>query len=96
MTLKKRLYEVRMEEGMTLVCLVFWCEMCLMWVKKLSKKIKLVKSYDYIMMPLLGEKNDLIILKVIVVLLNYEFLRQHEENILKFSSMLVTALDWRR
>jgi gag-polypeptide of LTR copia-type len=40
----------------------------------------LPKSYDYITMLLLGKKNDLTMLDVTVIFLNFESLRQHEED----------------
>jgi hypothetical protein len=56
----------------------------------------LVKSYDLITMSLLGKKSDLTMLEVTVVLLNFESLRQREEDMSGSSSALVTASDWRR
>jgi hypothetical protein len=53
----------------------------------------LPKSYNPIMMSLLGKKSNLIMSEVIVILLNFEFLRQHEENVSESSSALVTALE---
>jgi hypothetical protein len=47
--------------------------------------------YDPITMYLLGKKSDITMLEVIVVLLDSESLRQHEENISRFCSALMTA-----
>jgi hypothetical protein len=48
------------------------------------------------MMPLLGKKSDLTMSEVIVVLLDFESLRQREEDVTGSFSALVTASDWRR
>jgi hypothetical protein len=56
----------------------------------------LPKSYDPIMISLLGKKSDLTISKVTTILLDFESLRQCEEDVLGSSSALVTTLDWRR
>jgi gag-polypeptide of LTR copia-type len=55
----------------------------------------LLKSYDPITMSLLGKKSDLTMSEVTVILLNYESLRQREEDVSESSSALVTAFDWR-
>jgi gag-polypeptide of LTR copia-type len=84
--LKKRLYRLRMEKGMDLkvhlgafntwVRDVFnagekieWEDQAYLFMTSLSK------SYDPTMMPLLGEKNELIMLEMIAVLLDFESLR---------------------
>jgi hypothetical protein len=56
----------------------------------------LPKSYDPIMISLLGKKNDLRMLEVTVVLLHSESLRQREKDVSGSSSVLVTVSDWRR
>jgi Zinc knuckle len=56
----------------------------------------LPKSYDLIMMFLLGKKSDLTMSEVTVVLMDFESLRQREEDMLGSSSAFVTASDWRR
>jgi hypothetical protein len=48
------------------------------------------------MMPLLGKKSDLTMSEVIVVFLDFESLRQREEDMSGSFSALVTASDWRR
>jgi hypothetical protein len=57
--------------------------------------VSLSKSYDPIMMSLLGKKSDLTMSDMTIILLNSEFLRQHEEDVSGSSSVLVTASDWR-
>jgi gag-polypeptide of LTR copia-type len=53
----------------------------------------LPKSYDPIMMPLLGKKSDLTMSEVTIVLLDSESLRQREEDVSGSSRMLVAASD---
>jgi hypothetical protein len=57
--------------------------------------VSLSKSYDPIMISLLGKKSDLTMSKVTVVLSDSKSLRQREEDMSESSSALVTALDWR-
>jgi hypothetical protein len=56
----------------------------------------LPKSYDLITMPLLGKKSDLTMSKVTVLFLDYESLKQHEEDMSRSSSMFVIASNWWR
>jgi gag-polypeptide of LTR copia-type len=53
----------------------------------------LSKSYDPIMISLLGKKSDLTMSEVTIVLLNFEYLRQCEEDVSRSSSVLLTASD---
>jgi gag-polypeptide of LTR copia-type len=53
----------------------------------------LPKLYDLITMSLLGKKSDLTMSEVTVVLLDFESLRQREEDVSGSSSVLVTASD---
>jgi hypothetical protein len=55
----------------------------------------LPKLYDSIIISLLGKKSDLTMSEVTAVLLDFESLRQHEEDVSGSSSALVTASDWR-
>jgi gag-polypeptide of LTR copia-type/Zinc knuckle len=105
--LKKRLYRLRMEDGMdlrvhfgvfnTLVRDVFntdgkieeYDQTCLFMAS-------LSKSYDPIMMYLLGKKSDLTMSEVTTVLLDFESLRQRKEHVSGSSSALMTTSDWRR
>jgi hypothetical protein len=82
------------------VCLILWCEMCSMCVERSRKEINLVCSwYPYqsrmipIMMALLGKKSDQTISEVTVVLLNFESVMQHEEDVSGSSSVLMTTSD---
>jgi hypothetical protein len=54
-----------------------------------------IKSYDSIVMPLFGKNSDLPMSDVSVILLDFEFLRQREKNVLGSSSVLMTVSDWR-
>jgi hypothetical protein len=56
----------------------------------------LPKSYDPIMMYLLGKKSDLTMSEVTAVLFYSESLRRCEEDVSGSSSALVNASDWRR
>jgi gag-polypeptide of LTR copia-type len=105
--LKKRLYRLRMEEGIDLRVHLGAFNTLVRDVFNAGGKIEeedqaclfmasLLKSYDPIMMSLLGKKSDLTISEVTVVLLNFESLRQRKEDVLGSSSALVTASDWRR
>jgi hypothetical protein len=55
----------------------------------------LLKSYDQIMMSLLGKKSDLTMSEVTVIFLDFESLRQRKEDVSRSSSALVIASDWR-
>jgi gag-polypeptide of LTR copia-type len=55
--------------------------------------VRLLKSYDLITMPLLGKKSDLTMSEVIVLLLDFESLRQREEDVSGYSIVLVTVSD---
>jgi hypothetical protein len=54
----------------------------------------LSKSYDPIMMLLLGKKSDLIMSEVTAILLNFKSLRQYEKDVSGSSSALTIVLDW--
>jgi gag-polypeptide of LTR copia-type len=54
----------------------------------------LSKSYDPIILSLLGKKSDLTMSKVTGVLLDSESLRQREEDMSGSSSSLVTVSNW--
>jgi gag-polypeptide of LTR copia-type/Zinc knuckle len=105
--LKKRLYRLRMEEGIDLRVYLGAFNTLVRDVFNAGGKIEeddqaclfmasLLKSYDPIMMSLLGKKSDLTISEVTVVLLDFESLRQRKEDVLGSSSAFVTASDWRR
>jgi gag-polypeptide of LTR copia-type len=55
--------------------------------------VRLLKSYDLITMPLLGKKSDLTMSEVIALLLDFESLRQREEDVSGYSIVLVTVSD---
>jgi hypothetical protein len=57
--------------------------------------VSLLKSYDPIMISLLGKKSDLTMSEETVVLSDSKSLRQREEDMSESSSALVTTLDWR-
>jgi gag-polypeptide of LTR copia-type len=106
-SLKKRLYWLRMEEGIDLRAHLGAFNTLVRDVFNAGGKIEegdqiylfmasLPKLYDPIMMYLLGKKSDLTMSKVTVVLLDSESLRQCEEDMSGSSNALVTASDWRR
>jgi hypothetical protein len=74
-----------------------------MWVKRLRKNIELIyfmtsllNSYDFITMSLLGNKSDLTMSELTILLLDYESLRWHKENVSESPNALVLELDRRR
>jgi hypothetical protein len=54
----------------------------------------LSKSYDPIMMLLLGKKSALIMSEVTAILLNFKSLRQYEKDVSGSSSALTIVSDW--
>jgi gag-polypeptide of LTR copia-type len=105
--LKKRLYRLRMEEGMDLRVHLGAFNTLVRDVFNTGGKIEeedqaclfmssLSKSYDPITMPLLGKKSYLTMSEVTTVLLDSESLRQREKDVSGSSSVLVTTSDWRR
>jgi gag-polypeptide of LTR copia-type len=104
--LKKRLYRLRMEEGMDLKVHFGVFNTLVRDVFNTGGKIEeddqtclfmasLSKSYDPIMMYLLGKKSDLTMSEVTTVLLDFESLRQRKEHVSGSSSALMTTSDWR-
>jgi gag-polypeptide of LTR copia-type len=85
-TLKKRLYRFKMEKGIDLRVHLGAFNTLVQYVFNAGGKIEeddqaylfmasLSKSYDPIMMSLLGKKSDLIMSEVTAVLLDFESLR---------------------
>jgi gag-polypeptide of LTR copia-type len=104
--LKKRLYRLRMEEGMDLRVHFGVFNTLVRDVFNTGGKIEeddqtclfmasLSKSYDPIMMYLLGKKSDITMSEVTTVLLDFESLRQRKEHVSGSSSALMTTSDWR-
>jgi gag-polypeptide of LTR copia-type len=98
--LKKLLYRLRIEEGMDLRVHLGAFNTLVRDVFNVGGKIKeevqaclfmtsLPKSYDPITIFLLGKKGDLTMSEVIIVLLDYESLRQREEDVLGSSVRLL-------
>jgi gag-polypeptide of LTR copia-type/Zinc knuckle len=105
--LNKRLYRFRMEDSMNLRVYLGAFNTLVRDVFNEGGKIEeedqaclfmtsQPKSYDPITISLLGKKSDQTMSEVTVVLLNFESLRQYEEDVSGYSSALVTASDWRQ
>jgi gag-polypeptide of LTR copia-type len=98
--LKKRLYRLRMDEGINLRVHLGAFNTLVRDVFNAGEKIKeddqaclfmasLPKSYDPITMSLLGKKSDLTMSEMTAILLDSESLRQREEDVLGSSSVLL-------
>jgi gag-polypeptide of LTR copia-type len=104
--LKKRLYRLKMGEGMDLRVHLGVFNTLVRDVFNAGRKIEdedqaclfmasLLKSYDPIMMPLLGKKSDVSMSEVTAILLDFESLRRRKEDMSGSSSVLTTASNWR-
>jgi gag-polypeptide of LTR copia-type len=104
--LKKRLYRLKMGEGMDLRVHLGVFNTLVRDVFNAGRKIEdedqaclfmasLLKSYDPIMMPLLGKKSDVSMSEVTAILLDFESLRRRKEDMSGSSSVLATASNWR-
>jgi gag-polypeptide of LTR copia-type len=104
--LKKRLYRLKMEEGMDLRVHLGAFNTLVRDMFNAGRKIEdedqaclfmasLLKSYDPIMMSLLGKKSDVSMSEVTAILLDFESLRRRKEDMSRSSSVLVIASNWR-